>query len=442
MAIKEESAFLQEVESRLDSLFSEDTKPINEKDPGVLQTAVKEEAVDSETDDIREIPTLKETSRETEIALSELSTPDQPSPAKDAVAGIEEDILEIPTLKETIRQAEGSSEPIQTQDKSSFISEIEKRFSAIFGDNDKDVMALTEAEKPVDVEKIMAQAGEEEGKKSDELLGDISLPSSSVLHSPLKEMKSIVLSLEWEINDQILEQLEDEVNKLYLFYTGDRIIQGLLRILRFVGRYIRVRGVSSNQDSINLLMSVYGHLENVMVSEGVTEAKKYVFLMESIEQYRLWAGSTDLESPVEAQAPETGIDEVKPLELETSEDKFLQDQKGEATPFTDIRIAEEKPFVEDVIDQAAVGEPSLRASAGEDKIELAGKDRDILFQAPPAPADEVPPVRDEDVERMIAAMEDLPPHQAFAYALVELKKTFQAEIDALKEEIRILRNTG
>ena len=32
-------------------------------------------------------------------------------------------------------------------------------------------------------------------------------------------MKSIILSIEWEINDQILEQLEDEVNKLYLLYT-------------------------------------------------------------------------------------------------------------------------------------------------------------------------------------------------------------------------------
>ncbi len=32
-------------------------------------------------------------------------------------------------------------------------------------------------------------------------------------------MKSIVLSLEGEINDQILKQLEDEVNKLDLLYT-------------------------------------------------------------------------------------------------------------------------------------------------------------------------------------------------------------------------------
>ena len=332
MTIKEESSFLQGVESRLDSLFAEDTKPIKEKDINAPHATAREFAADVKPENIRAILDFKETNGEAEVSPGEL----------------------------------------RMQDRSSFVSEIEKRFSAIFGDDDKNASAVTETEKTDNI-KITAQMDKEENKNSDKFLGDLSLPALSGLHAPLKNMKSIVLSVKWEINDQILEQLENEVNKLDLLYVGDRIIQGFLRILRFVGRYVRVRGVSSNQDAVNLLLSVYDHLEKVMITEGITEVKKHIFLIDSIKQYRSWAENTDLRDQTETQAPEANV-------------------------------------------------------------------QDILILSQPTSIDETPPLRDENVERAIAAMKDLPPHEAFVYALDEMKKTFQAELDAMKEEIRILKN--
>jgi hypothetical protein len=332
MTIKEESSFLQGVESRLDSLFPEDTKPIRQKNIDASPMTVEEVAADVKR----------------------------------------QNIMEIQDIQETNREAEVSSGEHRMQDRSSFVSEIEKRFSAIFGDDNKNVSAVTETEKTDNI-KITAQTDKEENKNSDKSLGGLSLPALSALHAPLKNMKSIVLSVKWEINDQILEQLENEVNKLDLLYVGDRIIRGFLRILRFVGRYVRVRGVSSNQDAVNLLLSVYDHLEKVMISEGMTEAKKHIFLIDSIKQYRSWVENTDLRDQIETQSPEADV-------------------------------------------------------------------QDILIPIQPTPIDEMPPLRDENVERVIATMKDLPPHEAFAYALDEMKKTFQAELDAMKEEIRILKN--
>lgn len=181
---------------------------------------------------------------------------------------------------------------------------------------------------------------------------------------------------------------------MHLFYTGDRILQGLLRILRFVGRYVRVKGASSNQDTINLLMSVYDHLEAVMVTEGMTEAGKRIFLMESIKQYQSWVENADIDGAVETKAPEAPVEELKPLEMERSE-------------------------------------------------EIIHEEQDRPAPAQPAPVDEILlPARSEDEERIITAMKDLPPDEAFAYARDELKKTFQKEIDALKEEIRLLKSGG
>jgi hypothetical protein len=385
MANKEESSFLQGVESRLDSLFGEDPKPVKEKDRDAPRRQMEKVAADLKTKDFRETQILKVTSPEAEISPGEPDLRDQPSFARDAAAPLDEDMRDIPPVNEASVPSAVSSETVKVQDRSAFISEIEKRFSAIFGDDDKDAGAVKETED---------KAGMEEIKASDHATEEVALPSAAVLQSPLRDLKSIVLSLEWEINDQILAQFEDEVNKLHLFYTGDRILQGLLRILRFVGRYVRVKGASSNQDTINLLMSVYDHLEAVMVTEGMTEAGKRIFLMESIKQYQSWVEKADIDGAVETKAPEAPVEELKPLEMERSE-------------------------------------------------EIIHEEQDRPAPAQPAPVDEILlPARSEDEERIITAMKDLPPDEAFAYARDELKKTFQKEIDALKEEIRLLKSGG
>lgn len=385
MANKEESSFLQGVESRLDSLFGEDPKPVKEKDRDAPRRQMEKVAADLKTKDFRETQILKVTSPEAEISPGEPDLRDQPSFARDAAAPLDEDMRDIPPVNEASVPSAVSSETVKVQDRSAFISEIEKRFSAIFGDDDKDAGAVKETED---------KAGMEEIKASDHATEEVALPSAAVLQSPLRDLKSIVLSLEWEINDQILAQFEDEVNKLHLFYTGDRILQGLLRILRFVGRYVRVKGASSNQDTINLLMSVYDHLEAVMVTEGMTEAGKRIFLMESIKQYQSWVEKADIDGAVETKAPEAPVEELKPLEMERSE-------------------------------------------------EIIHEEQDRPAPAQPAPVDEILlPARSEDEERIIAAMKDLPPDEAFVYARDELKKTFQKEIDALKEEIRLLKSGG
>jgi hypothetical protein len=415
MKMKEESSFLQGVESRLDSLFAEDTQPPKDKDSDLPQATVQEVAPD-----------------------------------------VEEDIWKITDTKETSHKADISTEPIQTQDKSSFISEIEKRFSAIFGEDDKDVSAVTdtaasddlkkviaqaEQAEPDDMKKIIARAEQEENKKSDQFLGDLSSPPSSIYHSPLKDMKSIILSIEWEINDHILEQLDDEINKLYLLYTGDRIIQGFLRILRFMGRYIRVRGVRSNQDSINLLLFVYDHLENIMVSERMTEAKKHIILIDNIKKYREWAEVTDRETLEEGQIPGTEVREVKSSDVEPLEDKFLDDQKEEIKPLIDSRAAQEEPIAEAIIDKAADEVPFLREPDEKDKTEFAVKEPDIIGPTPSTPVAEIlPSAFGEEVEKAITAMKDRPSQEAFIYALEEIKKNFQSELDALKEEIRLLKS--
>ena len=497
MTNKEESSFLQELDSRLDSLFGEDTKPIKEKDPVAPQSETEAATVSIqmedtlEMEDNRDIPMVEEANGEADVSAGEL-------PAKDSYTAVE----------------------------------IEKRFSEIFDGDEKAVRSVQETEKPGGIT-IVDRSEREEGSGPDHPSGDISASSPQ---ASLEEIKSIVLSLEWEINDRILEQLEDEINKLYLSQMDNRIVQGLLRILRFVGRYLRVRGVNSHQDSVNLLLSVFDHLENVIVSKWMPESEKRQCFIESIQQYRYWVERVDLEPPEEVETPEIPVDEIKPLEMESleygkpqetpaetapipelelAEDRFREEQKLDelkeeeppvmeelaeeeppaeseaeqviteepALPEPDLadtialaakeeeppvmeEFAEEEPLAESEAEQVITEEPALpepdqgdivapiahepeipvetmlpQAPEPEriEKIESAMEEREAFVETRPISMDEMPPESNEDVERMIAAIKDLPPHEAFAYALKELRKTFQSEIDALKEEIRLLK---
>jgi len=481
MKNNEESSFLQGVESRLDSLFAESTPKIAEKDSNPSQATVQNVAPD-----------------------------------------IKEDIPEIQNVKAPEIKPEPSPEPIQAADKSQFISEIEKRFSAIFGEEEKkDVFAAREVEKPAEImDKIKGTGLEEKVLLAEPLeniapspppelhspLDDLSpLPSSefhsalddlstptSIYNSPLKDMKSVILSIEWEINDHILEQLEDEINKLYLSFTGNSIVQGFLRIIRFLGRYIRVRGQLSSQDSINLLLSVYDHFENVMITDKMPEAKKHTILLDDIKRYRTWVDSTDLhefevaeeaKEVKEVRIPEAVTEGVKPSEGKPlPEEKTLIEKKEEIKPmvieparvepvpgatiappvveeavpqFTAEQAAteekeelkiegfepvKEEPVSEAPIVTAVVEESFQHETRPEAQPEKAIKEPEIAVVPEPAPMAISPFGYSKKMEGLIAAIKDQPTQEAFSCALEEIKNMFQSELDALKEEIRSLKN--
>lgn len=481
MKNNEESSFLQGVESRLDSLFAESTPKITEKDS-------------------------------------------KPSPAtvQNAAPAMKEDIPETQKVKAPEVEPEPSPEPIQATDKSQFISEIEKRFSAIFGEEEKkDAFAARDVEKPDEVVDKVEEVGAEEkiapAEPLEEIappppsefhspLDDVSAASSSEFHSalddlsattttsiynsPLKDMKSVILSIEWEINDHILEQLEDEINKLYLTFTGDRIVQGFLRIIRFLGRYVRVRGQMSSQDSINLLLSVYDHFENVMVTDKMPEAKKYTILLDNIKRYRTWVDSTDLhdfevaKEAEEAEITAAAKEEVKPSEVKPlPEEQPVLEKKEEVKP-AEIEPAREEPIPEvtvapSVVEETAprefMEEQAVKEEKKELKIEslepvkeepvpestiLAGAsvfEESLRQEAEPEKAIKEPEMAvvpepvplaaslplglgySKKMEGLIDAINDQPTREALSCALEEIKSMFQSELNVLKEEIRLLK---
>lgn len=300
-------------------------------------------------------------------------------------------------MEEIIAKAEGTEKNNIDQDKVK-LPTLEEIILKTEQDDSKNIS------KPVldqpTLEEIISKAELADSKSIDQMPTD-PISSSSVLYSPLKDIKSIVLSLEWEIDNGMLDQFDAEINKLQALYEEDYTILGFLLILRFLGRYIRVRGTDSNRGSITLLLSVYDNLEDVILSGDMTTENKRAILLEDIKNYREW---------------------VDQIDFGPSKDKFLDEQdlptiREKKEPLAKWMHAEE---IERVIPEPLSLFKEKGGSAG------VREEREINYSVP-------------DV---LSAIKHMPPHEAIAYALEDFKKVISAEINALRSELKRYNQPG
>jgi hypothetical protein len=103
---------------------------------------------------------------------------------------------------------------------------------------------------------------------------------------PLKALKAVLLSVEWEITDSSLESLINELKTLEDFYKDDKLILAFLRLLNSIARYIKARKGKSHPGATSLLISVYNGLEKVALSEGMNRKEKEKILLQEVEKFK------------------------------------------------------------------------------------------------------------------------------------------------------------
>jgi hypothetical protein len=110
---------------------------------------------------------------------------------------------------------------------------------------------------------------------------------TSVLEkTAIKELKSVILSLEWEITDQVMQKLGEEIAKLEIKYKNDKIVVAFLQLLGSLGKYIRKKRAEAHPDSIRLLHSVYENLEESLLSSELSEVDKKRMLVSQVSEYK------------------------------------------------------------------------------------------------------------------------------------------------------------
>jgi len=107
--------------------------------------------------------------------------------------------------------------------------------------------------------------------------------------SPLTRLKSIILSLDWEITDETLEILNEEIDYLRNLdqFAHDKVSQVYLQGLDKIGKYIQSEGASAHPNSIKLLLTLYYDFEKILSSEHITGAEITALLKADVRKFKI-----------------------------------------------------------------------------------------------------------------------------------------------------------
>jgi len=123
--------------------------------------------------------------------------------------------------------------------------------------------------------------------------------------SPLTRLKSIILSLDWEINDEILQELADELVSLQAMWQGDKVAEVYLQGLAKIGNYIRTKGAYAHPNSIKLLLTFFYNFEKIISSPTITGDQITQLLKGDVRKFKILQYQiTQSETPTQEETPE------------------------------------------------------------------------------------------------------------------------------------------
>ena len=171
-------------------------------------------------------------------------------------------------------------------------SEIAKRLDDLFGEgsDSSDQSGALKADDPI-LEETKTPDPEPE-PEDDEIfdLEDAIEPELGVEPAPsaypLAELKNMVLSIDWEITDEVLVGFLSQIDELKNIYKSEKILMMFLQLLGSLGEYIKTNRGKAHPKTFNILNSVFSRLEDVVLTENMPESEKKKMLKAEMKKYK------------------------------------------------------------------------------------------------------------------------------------------------------------
>ena len=103
---------------------------------------------------------------------------------------------------------------------------------------------------------------------------------------PLRDLKAIILSIDWEITAEVMGNFVDQVGVLQDKYRDDKIVLVFLQLLGSTGEYIRKNLGQSHPEAFRILNSLFGGLEKIVQDDGLDEKEKKRILSTGLSKYK------------------------------------------------------------------------------------------------------------------------------------------------------------
>jgi pilus assembly protein FimV len=126
--------------------------------------------------------------------------------------------------------------------------------------------------------------------------------------SPLTPLKTIILSLDREINENILQELSDELDHLQKIWEEDKVAQVYLQGLSKVGRYLTKEGAYAHPNAIKLLLIFFYDFEKIISSHNISGDSISALIKADVHKFKILQHQIDLRGSQAADLPAGEID--------------------------------------------------------------------------------------------------------------------------------------
>jgi len=135
---------------------------------------------------------------------------------------------------------------------------------------------------------------------------DVAEAGATEAASALKDLKSAVLSIDWEITEKGMNDLVSAVERLKEQYAQNRIVLLFLQLLGSIAKYVRIHKNHSHPEAFRILNTVFSRLEEVIDSPEMEETQKKRYLYAEIVKFKNLKQKIAIERPLgptPAEAP-------------------------------------------------------------------------------------------------------------------------------------------
>ena len=171
-------------------------------------------------------------------------------------------------------------------------SEIAKRLDDLFGEGD----TLADDENLIEAKDAVAEENKSQEKQppaEDDEIVDLKEIAAGETDGesvpddyPFAALKHLVLSIDWEITEEILADFLSQIDSLKATYKNEKIIFTFLQLLGSLGVYIKTNRGNAHPKTFKILNSVFSRLEEVVLSEDMAEPEKKKLLGTEMNKYK------------------------------------------------------------------------------------------------------------------------------------------------------------
>jgi len=251
-------------------------------------------------------------------------------------------------------------------------------------------------------------------------------------YSILKQLKAIVLSIDWEIKDEYLMDLINEAERLKEEYKNERPLVLMFQMLISIAKYLQKKKTQALPDSVTVLKSVFKGIERIFANENISEAEK------EQELSRQLAAFNALKMAIQEQAKKPKKEEKEPEKI-IEKAEFKEEPVVSPHEYAPLQYA--TPSYEET-QVPAQKEGEISPEEPELKEEKLVPSQGFISQEYSAPEPKVPKFyMENESEEVVPKTTPMEPHEAFFYALEEIKEAIRSEFRAIRAELKLWRES-